>query len=360
MITYKKMRNILSDFRKFSEICTAKEKHLNFLINLEKQIADLLQQLNDSHVFSDTEYKKLKPRDSRFGVTYSLRKIHKSFTGNCLPLRLILSAIKTRSDNIAQHLVPILEPITTNKFTIKNSFEFAKEVIEQDSGLYMASLDVESLFTNIPLEETINISCDSLFSNEAKINNFNRNDFEKLFRMALQNNFFNFDGKIYKQTDGVAMGSPLGSSLANAFLSFHEQIWLNDCPENFKTAYYRSYVDDIFVLFRSPDHLEKFTNYLNSKHKNIKFTYEKESNNSLPFLDILISRSENGFKTSVYHKPTFSGVYSKFNSFVYDQYKICLVFTLLFRTLSIASDFYRFHVEVCQLKKILRNNAFPI
>ena len=43
-------------------------------------------------------------------------------------------------------------------FTIKNSFEFAKEVVEQDSGLFMASLDVESLFINIPLEETINIS----------------------------------------------------------------------------------------------------------------------------------------------------------------------------------------------------------
>ena len=177
----------------------------------------------------------------------------------------------------------------------------------------MASLDVESLFTNIPLEETINISCDSLFGNEAKINNFNRNDFEKLLRMALQNNFFNFDGKIYKQTDGVAMGSPLGPSLANAFLCFHEQIWLNDCPEDFKPVYYRRYVDDIFALFRSPDHLEKFTNYLNSKHKNIKFTYEKESNNSLPFLDILILRSENGFKISVYHKPTFSGVYSNCN-----------------------------------------------
>ena len=88
----------------------------------------------------------------------------------------------------------------------------------------MASLEVESLFTNIPLEETINISCDSLFGNEAEINNFNRNDFEKLLRMALQNNFFNFDGKIYKQTGGVAVGSPFGSSLANAFLCFHEQI----------------------------------------------------------------------------------------------------------------------------------------
>ena len=133
---------------------------------------------------------------------------------------------------------------------------------------------------------------DSLFCSEAKINNFSRNDFEKLLRMALQNNFFSFDGKIYKQTDGVAMGSPLGPSLANAFLCFHEQIWLNDCIEEFKPVYYRKYVDDIFALFGSPDHLEKFTSYVNSKHKNIKITYEKESNNSLPFLDILISRSE--------------------------------------------------------------------
>ena len=61
----------------------------------------------------------------------------------------------------------------------------------------MVSLDVESLFTNIPLEKTINILCDSIFDNEAKINNFNGNNFEKLLRLALQNNFFNFDGKIY-------------------------------------------------------------------------------------------------------------------------------------------------------------------
>ena len=300
------------------------------MVNIEKQITDLLKQLNDSQVISDTEYKKLKPGGSRFGILYSLCKIHKRLIDNCPPFGPILSAIKTPSYNIAKYLVPILEPIATNKFTIKNSFEFAKELIEQDSGLYMASLDMESLFTNIPLEETINISCDSLFSNEAKINNFNRNDFEKVLRMALQNNFFNFNGKIYKQIDGVAMGSPLGLCLANAFLCFHEQIWLNDCPENFKPVYYRRYVYDTFALFRSPDHLEKFTNYLNLKHKNIKFTSEKESNNSLPFLDILISRSENGFKISVYHKSTFSRVYSNFNSFIRDEYKIGLVFTMLF------------------------------
>ena len=149
------------------------------MVNIEKEITDLLKQLNDSQVISDTEYKKLKPRGSRFGILYGLCKIHKSLIDNCPPFRPILSAIKTPSYNIAKHLVPILELLTTNKFTIKNSFEFAKEVVEQDYG-FMTSLDVESVFTNIPLEETINISCDSLFANEAKISNFSRNGFEKL------------------------------------------------------------------------------------------------------------------------------------------------------------------------------------
>ena len=53
------------------------------------------------------------------------------------------------------------------------------------------------------------------------------------------------------------MGSPLGPTLANTFLYFHEQIWLNECPDEFKPVYYRKYVDDIFILFRSPVYLEK-------------------------------------------------------------------------------------------------------
>ena len=119
------------------------------MVNIEKPITDLLKQLNGSQVISDTEYKKLKPRGSRFGILYGLCKIHRCFIDNCPPFHPTLSAIKTPSDNIAKYLVPILELLTTNQFTTKNSFEFAKEVIEQDSGLYMASSDVESLFTNI-------------------------------------------------------------------------------------------------------------------------------------------------------------------------------------------------------------------
>ena len=88
---------------------------------------------------------------------------------NCPPFRPIMSAIKTPTYDLAKFLVPLLELIITNICILqKNSFEFAKEINDQDLGLFMASLDVSSLFTNIPLEETISVCRDSLLSNDAK------------------------------------------------------------------------------------------------------------------------------------------------------------------------------------------------
>ena len=82
--------------------------------------------------------------------------------------------------------------------------------------------------------------------------------------------------------------------------------------------------------------------YVNTKHVNTKFTHEKEVNGSLSFLDVLISRKNKSFTTTVYHKPTFSGVYSNFDSFIADEYENGLIFTLLFRIFSIVSDFLSF------------------
>ena len=335
-----KTRNILSDSSKFTQVLVAEDKQLNFIVNIEKHIADLLKDLKNSEVIFETVYKSLKPRGSSFGILYGLCKVHKQLVDKCPPFRPIMSAIKTPTYKLAKILVPFLEPITTNMYTMKDSFQFSQEIADQDQEFFMASLDVESLFTNIPLEETISVCCGSLFSNNAKVNNINRIDFEKLLKAALQNKFFNFEGKIYKQIDGVAMGSPLGTILANAFSCFHEQTWLSECPDEFKPAYYRRYVADIFVLFRLPHHLEKFKNYLNSKYRNIRFTCENEHHNSMPFLDVLITRTSNGFKTSVYHKLTFSGAYSNFNSFISEEYKVGLIFTLLFRTFSIVSNYF--------------------
>ena len=65
-------------------------------------------------------------------------------------------------------------------------------------------------------------------------------------------------------------------------------MWLNDSLDEFKPVYYKRYVDDVFVLFEFLHHLEKFNEYLNTKHANIKFYSENEGKRSLPFLDVLI------------------------------------------------------------------------
>ena len=134
-------------------------------------------------------------------------------------------------------------------------FHFAEDICEQDPSLSMASLDVDSLFSNISLDKTIDICINQLFENTDTVEGFTKSELKQLLCLATKESYFIFNGLLYKQTDGVAMGSPLGPSLANAFLSYHEKNWLNSCPQGFKPVFYQRYVDDIFVLFKSNDHL---------------------------------------------------------------------------------------------------------
>ena len=82
------------------------------------------------------------------------------------------------------------------------------------------------------------------------------------------------------------MGSPLGLILANILLSHNEENWLNKCLIEIKPSFYRMYVDDIFVLFKSYKSPHPFRKYISSKHQNINFTVEQENFGSLSFLDV--------------------------------------------------------------------------
>ena len=168
-----------------------------------------------------------------------------------------------------------------------------------------------------------------------------------------------FDREYCKQIDGVAMGSPLGPTFANIFLYFYEQVWLENCPVEFKPVVYRRYVDDTFLLFRSYEHIEKFRAYLNCQHPNIKFTSEIEENNCMSFLDIRITGELNSFSTSVYRKPTFSRVFTNFDSFIPLSYKTGLIWSLLYRAFSLCSSLELFHQEILKLKDIFKRNGYP-
>ena len=135
----------------------------------------------------------------------------------------ILSAINTLGYNSAKFLIPILQPLIHNEFTIEDSFSFAKEIPTYDSSLYMSSLDVQFLFTNIPLNEAINNCISNLHNKNLYNGKLSKGDIFKLLETVTSKSSFIFDHVLYKQVDRVAMGSPLGPTLANAFLCHYEK-----------------------------------------------------------------------------------------------------------------------------------------
>ena len=96
---------------------------------------------------------------------------------------------------MAKLLVPVLSNITQNEFTVKDSFTFGDEILTQDSHLRMASFNADALFTNIPLDKTIDICINSLFQTpETLVNGISKNDFHNLLNLVMKESFFTFKG----------------------------------------------------------------------------------------------------------------------------------------------------------------------
>ena len=314
-------------------------------------------------LLSDEVYKQLYVTGSGPGILYGLPKIHKSNFATDFPLRPIFAAYNTASYKLSKFLVPILAPFTTNEYTATNSFSFVNDVskVHNADSFHMVSFDVENLFTNIPLHETINICLQYLFPNViSTVLGLSRDLFRKLLELSVLNSFFMFNSKLYKQTEGLGMGLCLGPTFANIFLCYHERAWLTDCPENFRPSFYKRYVDDTFLLFRQADHAALFLDYLNSKHPNIKFTCEHESSGSLSFLDVNVSRSCNKFTTSVFRKSTFTGLGTSFFSYCTYLFKINAIKTLLYRAYHISSSYFILDIEFNFLRQYFAKNGYPL
>ena len=121
-------------------------KELNFVLNLERKNINVLKDLINKEEITETDYNHLT-----LGA-------------------LVLAYYMVWHNKIAKFLVPLLAPLTSNDYTVKGSFPFAEEVSSFDCAHYMTSFDIETLFTNIPLEKTINICDDKLFENNTKVN----------------------------------------------------------------------------------------------------------------------------------------------------------------------------------------------
>ena len=220
----------------------------------------------------------------------------------------------------------------------------------------MCYFDISSLFTNVPLEKTINICADALYCDDSDAQPFiSKAVFIELMKSATSGVEFSFNDIMYKQTDGVAMGSPLGPALANIFVGFYEEKFFSQISE--PSTYFR-YVDDTFAIFRNEKESKNFFNQLSCLYPSLKFTFEKEKNNCLPFLDVNVERTVTGFEASVYKKPTFTGQYLHWESFSPTKQKTNLISTLVHRGLTICTK-SKLNEEIKLIKNILWDNGYP-
>ena len=233
-------------------------------------------------------------------------------------------------------------------------------ISSRKSGFY--SKKISSLFTNVPLDQVIDICCERLYhtSDSIPCPPHREEDFRQLFTAAVTKTSFLFNDILYEQVDGISMGNPLGPVLAIVFVDWLEEKYMSPHPA-FPSTYVR-YMDDSICVFRDQAQLDLFLAFSNTVHPNITFTKEEEVDGKLPFLDILVTRhpTRDTPDTSTYRKPTFSGPYFHFASFIPIDYKIALIRSLVQRCYQLARDYNLFHIDVSYVSRILKLNAYPV
>ena len=148
-------------------------------------------------------------------------------------------------------------------------------------------------------------------------------------------------------------------------MGYHEKDW-EEKAQLMKPIFYKRYVNDIFAVFESELDAETFhiyfihfVHFIHTKRKSIKFTYEKQIENKLPFLDILRGNNKT-LQTLVFHKKTYTGLLLSSFSFVPDSYKYGLIKTLIDCMYRIKNTWTSFDIDLKNLKQVLLKNQYPL
>jgi len=237
-----------------------------------------------------------------------LPKLHKKDH----PLRVIASSLKSPLYELALFLHNIIKcSVSEAESSVGNSFKLVNDL----NGKMMVSgstLDVVSLFTNVPCE----FVCEGIINRWDLIErntSIPKEEFIRAIKLVLELTYFSFNRTIYKQIFGTPMGSPLSPIIADLVLRDLETISIKKLP--FELSLYRRYVDDI-LLAAPLDQLKIILDTFNSYHDRLQFTLEISINNMINFLDVTIILDDQriSFDLIRFEKPTNTGRYINYHS----------------------------------------------
>ncbi len=293
-----------------------------------------------------------KPRCAKF---YMLPKVHK--TGN--PGRPIVSACSCPTERISSYLDEILHPIVTNlpSYTRDSSDTITKikDLNLQGNDLLLFTMDVKSLYTNIPHEAGLRAL--RHFLNRRSSPTPPTNTVLRLAELVLRLNSFEFQGKFFNQVKGVAMGTRMGPSYANIFLGYLEKkLSLTSVR---KPELYLRYIDDIFGLTTmKKSELTSFIQVMESLHPAISFTHEISTTN-IDFLDATFHVQDGKVQSSVHYKPTDSHNYLRYSSFHPQATKNAIPYSQLLRLRRLTSCDTELKEKRSEMIEFFKDRDFP-
>ena len=352
---FEKLDTIVLDEEKFQKIAVDVDLEHPVIKNensIKRYLSNNVKKFVDKSTFD-----KIIPSGSQPGKLYGLCKVHKANH----PMRPVISMVGTAEYRLAKYLDTFIKPCINTNHTVSSTTEFIEKLqsFNLTEGDFSVSFDVCSLYTNIPLEETIKLVAEKVFSSSStNVPPFSKKTFIKLLTFATSGMFL-YNNSLYKQVDGVAMGSPLGPSLANFFLGHLEQHNIFN-KSGINPKLYVRYVDDIFAVFDKNVKFQPFLDHINHQHGNIKFTVEESVNNVLAFLDTSICIKGNNFESCVYRKSTNTDVLLNFDAVCPVTWKKGVILGALNRAKIICSTRELFLSEVEKLKTMFFKNGYSM
>ena len=228
--------------------------------------------------------------------------------------------------------------------SVLNSTQLALKLSSQKfpAGSILVSFDVSSMYSNIPVAPSIDLMLSHLVKKHVPPDVIQ--EFSNLIKICLAQNICFFQNSIYKFPDGLPMGAPLSSLVADILMDAQEQHFLNSDRLSPHIRFWTRYVDDVLCIWHgSLNDLQLCLNHLNMIQPTLKFTMEV-GGQRINYLDLTISLEENNNilspKFSIYRKPTFTGVSIPSSSLHSRNHEAASISAAIHRMLSIPCLLY--------------------
>lgn len=300
---------------------------------------------------------KLKSHNSQLAKFYGIPKTHKQD----IPLRPIISNTNCitfkLSKWISNQLKPLLGKISNSH--IKNSATLKNTISNLNmTNMDMVSFDVTSLFTNVPVSDALSL-LQTHISNTHFTFEVPFDIIKSLILLVTEHSHFSFNNKYYTQKEGLSMGSPLSPIISCLYLELLERYFFYPSPLFSNTTWLR-YVDDVLFIHPKSTNINNVHTFINSIKPSIKFTLEKATNNTLPFLDLLIDwNTPTSLVFSVYQKPTHKPKYVHWYSSHKLSIKLGIITTLSLRAHRLCSP-STLQNEINNIKTTFTKLAYPL